>query len=292
MSGGPPVAEMVRARGARFAIRAVIVVVVVAGITLVTLTIPGLNLADAHAYWEAPAADLYGASRIGDPGAYLYSPAFAHVIAPLKALAWPAFALLWLVGSAAILYALAGPAGLLVALLPPVLMELQVGNIHLLLALAVGMSLRWPGAWAIVLLTKPTMGVGLIWWLVRREWPPLRTAVGITAVAAALSMVVAPTAWVEWSGALLTNAGRTLPADYAGVIHVPLWARLVAAVAVVTWGARSGRRWTIAVAGTLALPVLWVNGLAVLLAVPLLEGWSRLDVTRWRSPDRAIPQDR
>ena len=38
--------------------------------------------------------------------------------------------------------------------------------------------------------------------------------------------------------------------------------------------------WTVAVAATLTLPILWVNGLAVLLAVALLE--------RWRSPREAI----
>lgn len=33
------------------------------------------------------------------------------------------------------------------------------------------------------------------------------------------------------------------------------------------WGARTDRRWTVIVAATLALPVLWIAGLAMLIGV-------------------------
>jgi hypothetical protein len=52
---------------------------------------------------------------------------------------------------------------------------------------------------------------------------------------------------------------------------VPLLIRLPLAVALVVWGARTDRRWTVPVASMLALPALWYGGLSMLLAViPLL----------------------
>ena len=56
-----------------------------------------------------------------------------------------------------------GPWLALVILLPPVFMELAVGNIHILLGVAIAIGFRWPAAWAFVLLTKVTPGIGLLW---------------------------------------------------------------------------------------------------------------------------------
>jgi hypothetical protein len=48
---------------------------------------------------------------------------------------------------------------------------------------------------------------------------------------------------------------------------------MAVAVVVVVWGARTDRRWTVVVAATLALPVLWIAGLATLVGVvPELRG--------------------
>ena len=44
----------------------------------------------------------------------------------------------------------------------------------------------------------------------------------------------------------------------------------------VVWGARTDRRWTVVVAATLALPVIWIAGLATLVGViPELRRRSR-----------------
>jgi len=62
-------------------------------------------------------------------------------------------------------------------------------------------------------------------------------------------------------------------------LPVPLVARLVAAALVVAWGAWTDRSWTIPIAVTLALPILWVNGLSILVAcVPLAR--ERIGVDR------------
>lgn len=245
----------------------------VIGVVAIAMLWPGLNLADAHAYWAAPLNDLYGAARAGGADAYLYAPAFAQVIAPFKAMPWPVFAGLWLLFMAVCLVAIVGAWAVLVTFIPPVLIELQAGNIHLPLALAIGLGLRYPSTWAFVLLTKPTLGIGLLWFVVRREWRQLAIALGSTALVAAVSFVVAPAAWPQWIDALIANAGHPISPDYSGVIHIPLLVRLPIAAVVVIWGARTDRPWTIAVATTLALPILWINGLAVLLAAPLLMRW-------------------
>jgi hypothetical protein len=46
----------------------------------------------------------------------------------------------------------------------------------------------------------------------------------------------------------------------------------VAAAALVVWGARTDRRWVVPVASTIALPVLWITGPAILVAIPRLRG--------------------
>ena len=51
---------------------------------------------------------------------------------------------------------------------------------------------------------------------------------------------------------------------------MPLWLRLPSAVALVTWGARTDRRWTVPVAAMLALPALWFGGASMLLAAVAL----------------------
>ena len=66
-------------------------------------------------------------------------------------------------------------------------------------------------------------------------------------------------------------------------IPIPLWIRLPAAAVLVVWGARTDRRWTVPVAATLALPVLWVSGFAICAALasePLLRDRDRARTSR------------
>jgi len=234
---------------------------------LVAVRIP--NGGDSWAYWAAPYSDPYGWARPYVLLPYLYSPAFLQAIAPLKLLPWDVFRGVWVAILIASVFLMTPRAAVVVLLLPPVIFELEVGNIHLLLALACVVGLRHPAAWAFVLLTKVSPGVGLLWFAVRREWRSLAVALGATMAVAAASFVLAPSAWLGWLGVF------DHPSDGAGTIPVPLVVRLPLAAVLVAWGARSDRRWTVPVAATLALPLLWVNGLAMLVAViPLIE-WRR-----------------
>jgi Glycosyltransferase family 87 len=224
---------------------------------------------DARCYYQATLADPYLHSSWNDPIAYVYSPAFLQLVSPLTALPWQAFMAAWtglLIGAVRFL---TGPRLLAAGLLFPfTAMEVAGGNVSLLLAVAIVVGFRWPAAWSLVLLTKITPGIGLLWFAVRREWRSLFVALAATAVIAAVSAIVMPAAWRQWLDVIFANAGKG--GTWASV-PVPLLIRLPLAVALVVWGARTDRRWTIPVASMLALPALWYGGLSMLLAViPLL----------------------
>ena len=110
-----------------------------------------------------------------------------------------------------------------------------------------------PGWFAIPILTKLTAGVGLLWFPFRREWRPFAIGVGITAAVSLISFVVSPAAWIEWIDFTITNYGGTPRVPVIG--GFPL--RVVAAVAIVAWGARTNRPWVTAIAGGIALPALY-----------------------------------
>jgi glycosyl transferase family 87 len=223
---------------------------------------------DANTYWSLDPGDPYSGTRPGETLAFFYTPAAAQAFAPFHLLPWQLFIALWSLLLAAALVWQAGlwtgPALLFV----PVFAEIAAGNIHLLLGAAVIIGFRYPAVWAFALLTKITPGIGLLWFVVRREWRHLAIALGATVAIAAVSFVIAPTQWSRWAEILVAAAGAK---EWPFTIPVPLWVRLAIAAVVVIWGARTNRRWTVPVASTIALPVLWVNGLAMLIAVlPLI----------------------
>jgi hypothetical protein len=238
---------------------------------------------DARCYYQATLADPYLHSSWNDPIAYVYSPAFLQLVTPLTALPWQAFMAAWTALLIGAVRFLTGPRLLAAGLLFPfTAMEVAGGNVSLLLAVAIVVGFRWPAAWALVLLTKITPGIGLLWFAVRREWRQLAIALGATAAIAAASALVMPDAWREWVDVIIGNAGKG--GTWASV-PVPLWLRLPAAVAIVVWGARTDRRWTVPVAAMLALPALWYGGISMLLAViPLLDRDRAAPV---RTPDAA-----
>ena len=269
-SGAAGDAETLRDAQAR---RVLLVLAVAAGIAAwawVMLS-PGSGW-DAHVYWSASLSNPYASSVAGVPGAYLYAPAFRQVLEPLVLLPWPVFHGLWTALMIGAIVLLAGPLAIFVLANPIVLFELQTGNIHALLALAIVAGFRYPATWAFVLLTKVTPGVGVLWFAVRREWRRLGMALAATAAVVAVSFVLAPGQWVDWVRSLASNAA--IPAaDYSGSIFGPLWLRGPVAAALVTWGALTDRRWTVPVAATVAIPLLALYNLTLLVAlVPMLFG--------------------
>ena len=193
----------------------------------------------------------------------------AVLFAPFGLLPYWQFLWLWtagLVGTAIWLGGRPVRPILAVFAFPPVALELYHGNIHLLMAAAIALGFRYPAAWSFVLLTKVTPGVGLAWFLFRREWRPLAIALGVTAALAGISFVANPAAWQSWiTDSLGATASGAALNQFS--LPLPLWVRVPLALVVVAWGARTDRRWTVPVAATLALPVLWPSGLAILAAV-------------------------
>ncbi len=222
---------------------------------------------EAFCYWFPSLADPYASSNWTQPIAYVYSPAFLQVIAVLKALPWEAFFATWTVLLLLAIRYLAGARLWAIAIAFCVL-EILGGNIHLLLAVAIVAGFRWPAAWSFVVLTKVTPGVGLLWFAVRREWRSLGIALGATAAIVAVSWLAAPDLWTQWLTVLGASATKT--AGTWAAVPVPVWVRLPLAAAIVTWGARTDRRWTVPVAAMVALPALWFGGASMLLAAVAL----------------------
>lgn len=218
---------------------------------------------DARSYWLPSLADPYANANWTRPSAYVYSPAFLQLVAPLASLPWQAFVAAWTAILLGALVWLTGGRLLAVGVIVAAA-EIAGGNISLLLAVAIVAGFRWPAAWVFVLLTKVTPGVGLLWFAFRREWRSLGIALAATAVVAGASAWLMPAAWADWFQVLVVNAGRD--GTWAAV-PLSIWIRLPIAVAVVAWGARTDRRWTVPVSAMIALPALWYGALSMLLAV-------------------------
>ena len=228
---------------------------------------------DAHAYWSAGALDDPYASAIaggfGGRGGlyeYKYPPVLAQVLSVFHWIPWPIFLGLWTGLLLASLGVQSGRLMLLVLLFPPVLGELWLGNLNLLIGLAIVVGFRWPAAWAFIVLTKMTPGIGLVWFAVRREWRALGIALGASAGIAAISFILAPALWADFVAAMGTQVGTSM-GSAGQAIPLPLPLRLVGAAALTMWGAASDRRWVVPVAAVLAIPFSWWNVFAIAVAV-------------------------
>ncbi len=217
-------------------------------------TFPGI---DTRAYWGIDLAHPYAASGVGVESTYLYSPAFAQILAPFSLIPFPVFFALWTVIDVALLVWLIRPrpwVGL--ALILPVSYELFVGNVHFMIAAALVVAVRRPAVLALPILTKITPGISALWFLFRREWRAMLEVGVVSGVIAGISFLLAPSAWFDWYTLLTTNAGK-------GELLVP---RVAVGIALVAFGAVTGRRWLVPVAVWIALPVVWINAWVILLA--------------------------
>lgn len=224
---------------------------------------------DAYAYWSVdPKAPYHFDFSPDQFGAFRYSPAIAQLFSLFHLLPWPAFAIGWFVFLALVVAWLGRRWSLAVLVFVPIVWDAYLGNIEILLAAAMVLGFRKPAAWSFVLLTKVTPGIGLLWFVARREWRNLAIALGATALIVGISYVIAPALWLEWPRSILAVQGR--PAPVATV------ARVLGAALLVIWGARTNRPWTVIVAGTLALAWLDIKTTALLVGLapflPALPG--------------------
>jgi hypothetical protein len=235
---------------------------------------------DARSYFGLNLADLYaGRTDWNTIGAYPYSPAFAMLVYPLNLLPWTLFVAAWTALLIGAVWVLTGRELFLFGMVIGA-MEIAGGNISLLLAVAIVWGFRWPWTWAFVLLTKITPGVGLLWFVLRREWRQLAIALGATAGVLGVSFVLTPFNWFAWVDLLVANTGKG--GTWAS-IPIPLVLRLPIGVLLIAWGAPRNQRWVVPVGCMLALPALWYGSLSMLLGViPLTtpeersRAWARM----------------
>jgi hypothetical protein len=221
---------------------------------------------DAHAYWlTGHHSPLYWRAPAGID-AYLYSPAFAQVIRPLTLLPWPVFFGVWVAAESLAFAWLLKPLGWAWGVPAFILcsVEIVAGNITGFVAVAAVLgTIRSPMAWSFVLLTKPTLALGLPRYTGRRDWRAVRLILVVTAAIVVVAALVWPTAWPAWIRFLLGHRGQdpTLPYRAAAA-----W--LLAAVT-----ARRGPRWLILPLMLLASPPTLAIGEYVTLfaAVPRLR---------------------
>jgi hypothetical protein len=260
-------------------------VAVLAGVFMPEDDLPWLAW-DSRTYWDAAhAVDPYANARVGELGAYLYSPAFLQALRPAVLLPWPIFLYLWAAATIAVAWVLVAGRGLpgrwLVPLGVLAMFDVWAGNVNVFIGGAVVLGLRWPVAWSFLALTKVSPFLGVAWFAARGEWRKLAVAVVATISIALLSALADPGAWRTWFAVLVSNSGAT---NLSGDFAVPALVRFPVAVALTYWGARTDRPWTLPIAVVLLLPVIWPNGLAVLVGcaalVPSREPGSRAGTRR------------
>ncbi|MFL5770258.1 MAG: glycosyltransferase family 87 protein [Chloroflexota bacterium] len=257
----------------------IVLSVVFVGLRLFAIE-PWADSVDAYAYWTTGSGDFYAAADTGRIGAYLYSPAFAQLLAPLTWLPVNVFTAIWTAINCAALWYLLRRWALPSLLFLPIPFEIISGNVHLLYGVAIVLGFRWSATWALMFITKVTPFVGVLWFAARREWRALALALAATAAIVAVSVILDRAAWEEWIGLvradLSGSAGQATLDTPGWYLAVPLLPRLVVAAGLAVVAGFLDRRWLLPVVVVVSLPVIWLNSLAVLAAVVPL--WSRRSV--------------
>jgi Glycosyltransferase family 87 len=246
-------------------------------------------LLDLHTYWATGKGVTYAGANPFLIGAYLYAPVFAQLLSPLTLLSWPVFAAVWTALIAIVFVWLAGRWAFPLLFSVAIALEFYLGQIDVFIAAAIVIGFRYPAVWAFPILTKVAPGIGLVWFLVRREWRNLAIALATTVGIAAISAMSAPELWRGWFNLLERSVTerQTIEGAY---LAIPVWLRLPVALGVVVWGARTTRYWAVPVAVLLAMPLLWLNVFTLLVAaIPLREEPGLTPARAWLVRERLLP---
>jgi len=245
---------------------------------------------DEHAYWLG-AQRLLAGQPLYDPSAtsvtpyaYWYPPPLAQALVPVAAvlpsrafdIGWIGLQLLCLLWIARWrpLVALA-----LVAYLP-IAVELSYSNVHLVLAALIVLGLRrWPWAFAIGAAIKLAPGLGILYLLLRRRWRDAGIAIAVGLLILVISVAIGPS---TWSGFIATIQARGA-GDVSGLLPIPYFVRLIAGLVVTVIAGLARPRLgepLLVVAITIALPTLWLDAFALLIAiVPVVATRPNLEPT-------------
>lgn len=222
--------------------------------------------ADAHAYWLAGQGNVVYDKAPGQMDAYLYSPAFTTAIQPLAMLPWPLFLAAWICLQSAVLVWLLSP--LRIKWSVPIFLlcvpELVNGNIYILLAASAVLGLRRPAFWVFPVLTKITVGIGLLWFVIRGDWRRVAQGVAVSAGVVTASYFLSPNQWHAWLEFLLAHTDGTRDGSISFLVRCSL------AFILIVVGARKQWFWLMAPAIVLASPALALTTLTLLTAIPRL----------------------
>jgi hypothetical protein len=259
---------------------------------------------DFDFYWRATNfTDLYPASWLDPTYAYVYPPPLAQLLAPFHVLphdivqfGWTllCFLSLWYCCREWTLPVIS--AGIVALYLPnghvlgAGLGAVLVGNVQIPLAAGIVAGMRQPAWFALPIVTKITTGIGVFWYAFRREWRAFGIGIGATLAIVAISFAIAPAAWAEYLSWTVDNYGKP---SSPPIVGPPLPLRVLAAVTLVWWGARTDRPWVAAVAGGMAIPGLygWTSIVSVSLGALALRRPDRPSVFAWPERPDAAPAE-
>jgi hypothetical protein len=211
---------------------------------------------DAKTFYAVDPANPYINPVLYSAGGFHYAPAAAQALWVAQSLPWPVFHTAFVGMELGALAILVGPplAVLLVAVQAPLIWtDVEWANINLAVAVLVALGLRRPYLWAPVLLTKVTPGIGLVWFIVRRDWSSLAIAAGVTTAIAGISFALGGlNVWLDWYRLVLR--GNDSVADQYSAIPVLL--RVALGVGIVAWGAITDRAWAVPLAAAVSVPIL------------------------------------
>ena len=212
----------------------------------------GVVAGDAYNYWQGQA--------YSDPD-YRYSPAFYWATAPLRALPFEIFVSIW---TALHLLAVAWLAPWMAVV---AFDDVIRGNINVFLAVGLVVAVTGrPWAWAGMLLTKVTPGVGIAYHIGRREWGSVAIAGGTTLAIAAVTWPFG--LWPEWFASLVAGTSNYETIDFLGPLPFRIALGLLLSLAAARW------IWLLPLSVILAMPGLWPSTFALLAALPRLIAFS------------------
>jgi hypothetical protein len=244
-------------------------------LALLTLAPRSGDPVDALSYWLTDPANPYPMHRVEYQ--FGYSPVIAQLWAPLFELPWMAFVFLFRVVEVIGLLILAGPLAGAFIFTTPVASEVNAANINMLLGVVMVLGFRWPALWAIALLTKPSMGIGLLWFVLRGEWRKAAITIGVAGALSLVSFAFNPTLWFQWVEWVQHGTAQVGEWPYP----FPIQVRLPIALLIVVWAARTNRPWAVVLASALALPRLYYQSPAILVAMIPLNPWLGRLVVPW-----------
>jgi Glycosyltransferase family 87 len=245
----------------------------------------GTGGTDANDYWVAAhhvatGEPLYAAAY-GTYLAYSYPPVFAQLLSPLSALPPAAFVWLWRIVELAALRVAVGSwtrAGIALLVFPPTILEIETGNVHLVMAAVCALAMRGTSlpiapAGLLKFASAPLAPIGFL-----RDRRGFLTGALVAGVVLLASVALAPRAWSDYLAFLGSNELPNVPAVALTIIPLPV--RLVIAAALGLAAVRFTRLAPVGV--LLAYPVVWATSLSTLVAViaPIPAGVTQLS---WRA---------